>query len=204
MAGAYSIYHKSTNYYRWEFESEAEGRYSEIDKNKKANSHQFTFNPDLFISKNRLTIFYIGSIATNESQGIYLKTTHQLGFRLLYRDIWWIAFYLSMSPILFEYEENWSRQINKNIIRFSVRPRVIIRFTKDNLNNLILSLYYQPKADYFKDYRMKTEAVLKFKVNSIFIFESKFVWEYYSRPLDTKPKKHDYSLITSLGIEFSS
>jgi hypothetical protein len=180
---------------------EISGRYSEFKGNKNSNTHLARLNPELLLFDENISITYIGTISTSQFQDIYLRTTHEIGlsYRFL-KQVWWIDYSISAAP-QYEYEENWTRIIKKEIWRLSIINELSIFFSKDKKNNFDIRFSYTGRMKDFKDYKTRMTATLKLNIAGIFITENKFHWQYNSIPIELSIYKNDYSFTTSIGIE---
>ncbi|MBW6492218.1 MAG: DUF481 domain-containing protein [Lentimicrobium sp.] len=100
---------------------------------------------------------------------------------------------------MFEYEEPREIEPVEYNNRFSTYLSATLRF--NDILSLVNTAYYQPRIDYFSDYRLSNNLDLIFRVSKRLSYVLKFEYIIDNRPLLSMPRDI-YSLKNSLVIDF--
>ncbi|MCI0450585.1 MAG: DUF481 domain-containing protein [Chlorobi bacterium] len=106
--------------------------------------------------------------------------------------------FYAASLYMFEYQEN----VSKTIIERNHRSSSYLSFTIDvgkvEFSN---TTYWQPKVNYFKNYRIHSQTDLLFEIFEQLDFKTGFTYRYDTRPFPGIPKS-TYYLMNGLVFEF--
>ncbi len=171
--------------------------YSETSEKKDTHKGDFTVKYDYdFLKKETLFLFVIPSY--NEFQDIKIRVQNGLGLKHTFYKNQSLDYSLSCA-VLYEIKYFISDDKNEELIRLSFRPKFKYLFNKSS--KLMMILFYQPKVNLIKDYRILSEFILEFNISGNLFFEFKIIDEYNNIvPIDIK--RNDFSIINGLKIKF--
>ncbi len=183
----------------------ASGHYSE--KDHKANKSEYTagikydFHPLAIISP-----FALLQVYSNKQKEIRLRSSGLLGVKYGYYRTKKSNFSLSFAiqndyDIYFSpSDESEILKPNKNIVRFSIRPKFKYKLTESIYLKHVT--YYQPSILNYLDYRIYTKTVLSNQLWKSLYVEFDFIYEFDNITVYNAVEKEDYSFFVTLKYKF--
>jgi len=202
MKGGGNVSHKDSAY---EFQIFVAGNYSE--KDHKANKEEYSGGLKYdFRPFNTFSPFALVQGYSNRQKGIKLRTSGLVGVKYGYYHTSKSDFSLSFAfqndyDVYFESEDvAETSQPDKNILRFSFRPKFKHKFT-DNIYFEHLT-FYQPSIGTFSDYRVYSKTLLSNQLWKSFFVEFDFIYEFDNVTVYNGVLKEDYSFFVTLKYKF--
>lgn len=103
------------------------------------------------------------------------------------------------SALLYELKHNLGAEYKDELARISIRPKVSWKVF-DN-SRLSAVLFYQPKINYIRDYRIYSKISFDVPINNYLFFKTSYIHKYNSLP-EKEIKYSDSSLVTSFVLSF--
>ena len=170
--------------------------YSETENKKDTNKGDLILNYDYdFLKKESFFIFIFPSY--NEFHDLKYRIQNGIGLKhTFYKGD--NADYSLSGAILYEIKKYLNNDSQDELSRLSIRPK--LKYSMDSKSTIYFILFYQPKINLWKDYRILSEFNLELKIFKNLYFEFKVKDEYNNIVLEGI-EKNDLFIINSIKLK---